>query len=149
MKTFVFTFDVNGGHDIKTGILQTQSNIPDIDEHDIYNKIISDIVMRCVERFVFVNEKNFRILGEPFWNSICCFLKTKTQNQKLNVNILSLYEINDQKDFNRKLTDKNNKYDIFINCCNPDPLDDYFIYENQKVIFYNVNEYATSKIHPA
>lgn len=146
MKTYLFTFDVNGGDDIKTGVLQSQNTI--FNETNEKEEI-SEIVMKCLKRFVYVNESNIKVLEEEFWKSICCFLKKKihNKNENLFINILSLHLINDQTEFNRKLTHKDNKYDIFINCCNPDPIDDYFIYDKQKVVFFNVNEYTTKEVH--
>lgn len=148
MKTYIFTFDVNGGDDIKTGILQTQNkpradlpeNIEDIEK-------IKEIVKRCITRFVYVNEKNYKILNLSFWREIYSYLKTSDNcNKKLEINILSYYFETDQKRLNEIITDVSKKYDIYINCCNIDPSDDYFIYEGQNVVYFNQNDYTTKEI---
>jgi hypothetical protein len=146
MKTYIFTFDVNGGDDIKTGILQTQNKprCRELPEFSTDTEFTREIVRRCIVRFIHVNENNLRLLEERFWKCICCYLKTTIHTEKkLEINILSLHEVKDKKVLNEKITDATQKYDIFINCCNIDPADDYFIFEGDKVIFFNINDYTT------
>ena len=144
MKTYIFTFDVNNADEIKTGILQTQnkprSDLPETD-------MLKEIVKKCLIRFVNNNEKNFRVLEENFWSLFCCYLSMQTDFEKdLEINILSLHLITDKKVLNEKITDTSKKYDIFINCCNVNPSEDYFIFEGGKVIFFNENDYTTTEI---
>jgi len=148
MKTYIFTFDVNGGDDIKTGILQRQNKpYDDLPENLTSKEYVREIVKKCVTRFVYVNEKNFRVIEECFWKSISCILQSKNPSKKqLEINILSFHEVIDKNILNEKIADATKKYDIFINCCNVDPADDYFIYEGQRPIFFNMNDYTTKEI---
>lgn len=139
MKTYIFTFDVNHSDELKTCILQISEKwIQKNDKNKKGKEFINEIIAQCIKRFVIVNGSNTYIdidtKEELYWGVISSYLRLF---KKVDINILSLDEIEDNEELNKRVTNTGNKYDMFINCCNENKRQHYFIYQNQNpVVLY-------------
>lgn len=137
MKTYIFTFEVNNCDELKSCILQlSEKSLQKTGKTEKCKKekdLIRDIIVQCIKRFVIVNGSNINIdtKEELYWGQISSYLRIF---KKVDINILRLDEIEDNEELNKRVTDKGNKYDMFINCCSENKKQHYFIYENQNPI---------------